>query len=145
MNKNNKWKLIHRLKALSKSYQDIADLWNQWHLIDTIDSSEEENLSILNDWNTHDFHKEDDAEYFVCLCSHNPIVILNLMKNLFTKERCIIGSCCIRKFATQKLKKELKIKTGEKEGKRYCKSCVRKLPDTLEHWKTYHKKCYKYQ
>ena len=64
------------------------------------------------------------------------------MENAYTEQRCIIGSCCIKKFATKKQQTQMKINIGKKEGKRYCNYCNRKLPDDFEKWKTYHKKCY---
>lgn len=104
---------------------------------------DESALSVkITNWNTHSFHDEDKCKYQICLCSHSPIFVLNLMENKFTKERCIIGSCCIKKFATDDIKIDMKVKNGEKEGKRYCKMCQRKLPDDTESWKSYHKKCY---
>ena len=141
---NNKWKLISRLSSLSEPYQHLDDLWNQWKLCDTIDLNNFPSTSarskIIN-WNTHSFHN-DDNRHDICLCSHAPIIMLNLMRNQYTNEQCVIGSCCIQKFATKDLKMEMKVKIGEHAGKRYCQICKRKLPDDIEYWKTCHKKCY---
>jgi hypothetical protein len=142
--KNNKWKLISRLKALSKPVDDINDIWNQWILHDTIctDQTSPKINSLITNWNTHSFNDDSEVLYMICLCSHHPIYILNLMKNKYTNEKCIIGSCCIKKFASAKLKTDMKIKIGNKKGKRYCEGCKRKLPDDFEEWKTYHKTCW---
>lgn len=144
--KDNKFKLFERLKKLSAPFNEIDDLWNQWKLRDTFDTKDDEvdeDAKIkIEDWNTHKFHDKDNGKIFVCLCSHSPITVLNLMKNTKTKERCTIGSCCIKKFGTKNLKTEMKVKIGEKKGIRYCGLCRRKLPSNYEHWKKYHKKCY---
>ena len=141
--KNSKWKLIERLKRLSKSFDEIGELWSQWILINCFDFDDHEIPNKYKEWNSHNFHK-DKQKYQICLCSHFPIKILNFMENKETKERCVIGSCCINKFKedTKTIKIQQKIILGEKEGKRYCKLCKRKLPDSMEKWKTYHKNCY---
>lgn len=146
--KNKKsYKLISRLISLSEPIDKLDNIWDQWDLCDTVTTNIEYDVeNDLNDkitnWNTHSFHDKDKHKYFICLCSHTPIKVLNLMENNLTKQRCTIGSCCINKFATTELRTEMKIKIGEKSGKRYCKLCKRKLPDEIESWKIYHKKCY---
>jgi hypothetical protein len=147
-NKNSQeYKLFSRLVALSKKYNesDKTTLWNQWDLKDHlyVDIINDEETDKINDWNTHDFHNEDNFQIMICLCSHSPIKRLNLMENRYTGERCIIGSCCIKKFSTDELKKDMKIKIGKKEGKRYCKGCGIKLRNNTPTWKTYHKTCFK--
>jgi hypothetical protein len=125
MAQSNRYKLDKRLKKLSSSINNYDDLWNQWNLIDSM--------------NIDDF---DDEYPNSCLCSKHPIHIINFMKNCYTNERCIIGCCCIKRFAPIELKTDLKIKRGKKKGNRYCEICKRKLPDSYDSWKIYHTKCY---
>ena len=135
-----KYKLTKRLKNLSSSTNDYTDLWDQWILIDSmhIDDIAEDFEKITN-WNTHSYNKNHHNS---CLCSKHPIKNINFMKNCYTNERCVIGCCCIKKFGSKELKCDLKVKRGQKEGKRYCEICKRKLPSNSEPWEIYHKKCY---
>lgn len=143
--KNNEWKLMNRLNKLSEEYEDISELWNQWlPVADVINiDDEEDHKEQLEDWITHNFHKEDKTKHFICLCSHYPIKVHYLLRNNDTNERCIVGSCCINKFAPEHVRQQGKIIQGTKKGHRYCKLCSRKLPSSLPHWKSFHDKCYK--
>ena len=139
----NKYKLLERLKSLSSSINQYEDLWDQWILIDSISTNDEMDLkyySILDNWCSHNFNK--GKQHNSCLCSKHPIVNLNLMKNFYTNEKCIIGCCCIKKFGSNDLKTDMKVNQGEKQGNRYCQICKRKLPNKFPAWQIYHKQCY---
>lgn len=144
--KNQKWKLIHRLKQLSKPYKNISDLWDQWEIVNCYMAKSKNRKRgkgkkiEADSWNTHNFAEEDGYARYSCLCSHTPILDLNYIENKLTGHRCIIGSKCIDKFGSNKLKVSMKSKIGELLGKIYCVVCDRKLLDKCT--KPYHKSCY---
>lgn len=137
MSNNNK--LFKRLNKLSIS-DDDDDIWNQWKLQHCFHTDNDSLSDVIENWCTHSYNLSN--QFTTCLCSKYPIKNLNLMNNPTTKQRCIIGSCCIKKFGNDSIKTELRVQTGIKLGKRYCDVCKRKLPDDLEKWKTCHKSCY---
>lgn len=101
---DNKHKILEkRLKSLSSSIDN--NLWDQWFLVDSYDikSLKLPNFDIEK-WCSHTFNENFNS----CLCSKYPLQILNFMKNSYTNEKCIIGSCCIKKFADNKIKNEMK-------------------------------------
>src|SRR3546814_503300 len=112
--------LFERLNELSENFASIHDenldgtVWDQW-MIDDVVSAKEFELENVLEWNTHDYQDVDD-ERISCLCDHRPIQILNLVQNRFTDERAVIGSCCIKKFGSRKIKYEMKVKQGAKKG-----------------------------
>lgn len=141
--KNNKYKLLKRLKSLSSSINQYDDLWSQWILVDSMTTAndiDDECCNKLTDWCTHNFNKKNKCTS--CLCSKHPITNLNLMINCYTNERCIIGCCCIKKFGSKKLVLDMKVNQGEKIGHRYCEICKRKLSSKYESWQIYHDNCY---
>lgn len=142
------WKLFKRLTRISKYYNNNNELWSQWYnenIIDTMEENSEKIKRLVEDWNTHNFNK---GHYFSCLCGHNPLRYLILMKNLLNNERCIVGTCCIDKFKKKgaaKLRKKiminLKIMKGTKKGYKYCEYCKNKIKDN-DDWKSNHKTCF---
>ena len=130
--------LLGRLRELSTS-SPVSCIWDQWELRD-FKTSDDLTLKQVDKWNTHKYNK--NITDYCCLCGHRPIKNLNLMQNVITNHRAVIGSCCITKFGSKQIKREMKVKQGETEGKRYCEGCRRKLPDDLPTWKTYHRTCY---
>lgn len=144
--KDNKWKLIERLRKLSKPFDDISELWNQWNIVSCYMAStklRDKKGKKLKDWNTHNFHNEDKYIHNICLCSHSPIYSHNYVENILTNQRCIIGSCCIKKFGTDKLKQTMRVKLGELQGFKYCVSCKVQLDKARKYIRPYHDTCYK--
>lgn len=142
--KDKEWKLLKRLTELSEPYEYKSQLWDQWQIVDycyTLKSGIKV-LASIDEWNTHKYPTSNGRGYYICLCSHKDIIYITLVRNRVTKQRCIIGSCCITKFGTERIKLEMKFIKGEKEGKRFCPSCDRALSYNTPSWKTYHKKCY---
>lgn len=115
--KSNEYKLTERLKSLSSSDKQHGDMWEQWTLVDYrgygCDGYDSDDNRDLADWCTHSF--TEPKTYSTCLCSKYPIHKLNLMRNCYTREQCIIGCCCIKKFAPKQIKDDMKVKIGEKK------------------------------
>ena len=155
---NNRIILEKRLISLNqKNKTSEENIWCEWEFVKKIivnDYLSKDDYVTINNWSTHDYGKKDCEKseimkrgeknhYQFCLCSKYPLTNLMLMQNLLNGERCIIGSCCIKNFGSKNIKTEIRVKLGEAEGKHYCLTCKRKLPDDFPHWKKYHKTCYK--
>ena len=143
--KDNKYKLLNRLTELSEPYQKgcYNELWSQWVLVDYVDSKNSTGMKQrIIEWNTLDLDNQEKENDYICFCSHKPIYELNFMENSENGNRCVIGSCCIKKFSSKGYARKIRIEQGKIKGNRYCSVCQRKLPDTLEKWKHAHRTCY---
>lgn len=129
--RNNKWKFKTRITDMSEAvtYEEALSEWE---------------VPILKDkpnreWNTKYFIDQPNK----CICSKD-IINPSFIRNTVTDHRCIVGCCCINKFArtlsSEVKEQQKKLYSGDK---RYCVICNRKLLDNTEAWKTCHAKCYK--
>lgn len=130
-NNKNKFKLYSRLRSLSKP-DDNDDHWflNQWHLVKSV-RREDGHKCNGSPFSTHTYYEDDGftCEHVSCLCGHNPIYNLRYIENNQTDNRCIVGTCCIKRFFTDQHKVEMKVMDGEVKGYRYCIECKVKLRD----------------
>lgn len=146
--KNNRWKLYRRLKSMSKEdHRDDQYFLTQWTITKTFhrkkDGGCSKNNCALNKHSTHTFYEDDghSCEHVSCLCSKYPIFRLCYLVNKITSDKCIVGSCCIKKFALKVHNTQMKVLDGTKKGKRYCEVCNNKLKDSWPEDNPIHDSC----
>jgi hypothetical protein len=137
MSEKNK-KFVKRIIKLSKG-DDFNECMSEWEITHV--------LKNFSSWNTSYYVNNINK----CICSHY-IENQFFINNIYTRERQIVGCCCILRFGEKKQIKEMKkrkkidyiIPNQEAKGFHYCKYCYKKLSKKQEdNNNLFHKLCLK--